>query len=219
MKYKCLILDHDDTVVDSTPHIHYPSMAEALKTLRPKDETISLENFITYSFNPGFSSMCKDILKLSEEEIEFQYNIWKSHTKKKVPEFYSGFPELLKEWKRVGGIICVASHSEAEQIERDYRLSCGFAPDKIFGWELGEERRKPKPYPILETMRYFKIKKEDILVVDDLKPGLDMARSCNTDFAAAAWSHAIPMIRDYMKNHSDYYFESVMEFKKFIFEE
>ena len=29
MKYKCLVLDHDDTVVDSTASIHYPAFLEA----------------------------------------------------------------------------------------------------------------------------------------------------------------------------------------------
>ena len=26
MRYKCLVLDHDDTVVDSTASIHYPAI-------------------------------------------------------------------------------------------------------------------------------------------------------------------------------------------------
>ncbi|HOK48860.1 MAG TPA: hydrolase, partial [Sedimentibacter sp.] len=30
MKYKCLVLDHDDTAVKSTPDIHYPSFVKAL---------------------------------------------------------------------------------------------------------------------------------------------------------------------------------------------
>ena len=35
MKYKCLVLDHDDTVVDSTAEIHFPSFIEYLKLTRP----------------------------------------------------------------------------------------------------------------------------------------------------------------------------------------
>lgn len=61
MKYRCLVLDHDDTVVKSTPDIHYPSFVEALKLLRPDMETLSLEEFVSYCFNPGFSELCKDI--------------------------------------------------------------------------------------------------------------------------------------------------------------
>ena len=35
MKYKCLVLDHDDTVVDSTAEIHFPAFVEYLKIARP----------------------------------------------------------------------------------------------------------------------------------------------------------------------------------------
>ena len=31
MKYKCLILDHDDTIVNSTATIHYPAFQEYMK--------------------------------------------------------------------------------------------------------------------------------------------------------------------------------------------
>lgn len=219
MKYRCLILDHDDTVVKSTPDIHYPSFVEALKLLRPDMKALSLEEFVSYCFNPGFSELCKDILKFNIDEQQCQYKIWKSYTKTKVPDFYPGFPELIKEYKKLGGIICVVSHSESEQIVRDYMLNCNLTPDLIFGWELEEHQRKPNPYPIIEIMRRFNLESNDILVVDDLKPGLDMARSCNTTFAGAGWSHVIPEITDYMKINSDYYFSTVDSFKKFVLSE
>ena len=36
MKFKCLILDHDDTVVASSEAIHYPSFIEYLKDYKPE---------------------------------------------------------------------------------------------------------------------------------------------------------------------------------------
>ncbi|EOR27152.1 HAD superfamily hydrolase [Clostridium sartagoforme AAU1] len=216
MKYKCLILDHDDTVTISTPNIHYPSFVEALKILRPNTKIITLEEFISSCFNPGFSELCKDILKFNKEEQAYQYKIWSSYTKSKIPDFYPGFPELIKEFKNLGGVICVASHSESEQIQRDYKINCGILPDKIFGWDLEDYKRKPNPYPIREAMKTFNLNKEDILVVDDLKPGLDMARTCNVDFASAGWSHIIPEIIDFMKENSNYYLSSVDELRNII---
>jgi phosphoglycolate phosphatase/pyrophosphatase PpaX len=191
-------------------------MVEALKALRPEENPISLEEFLTYSFHPGFSEMCKNILKLTDKEIEYQYKVWKSYTTKNIPDFYDGFPELIKKYKEAGGIVCVVSHSESQQIERDYRIKCGITPDLIFGWELGELQRKPNPYPILEIQTIFNLDKSDLLVVDDLKPGLDMAHSCAVDFAAAGWSHSIPQIIEHMKKHADYYFHSVKELSDFI---
>ncbi|AKA67913.1 HAD family hydrolase [Clostridium scatologenes] len=216
MRYRCLILDHDDTVAKSTPEIHYPSFVEALKTLRPKMKGLSLEEFVSYCFSPGFSELCKDVLKFNKVEQEYQYKVWKSYTKEKSPDFYPGFPNLIKEYKRLGGIICVVSHSESEQILRDYNLHCGLIPDLIFGWELEEYQRKPNPYPIIEIMKRFDLANNEILVLDDLKPGLDMARSCNVTFAGAGWSHIIPEIEDYMRTNSDYYFSTVETFKDFI---
>jgi phosphoglycolate phosphatase/pyrophosphatase PpaX len=192
---------------------------EAMKVLRPNMKPLSLEDFVSYCFNPGFLSLCKDILKLSEDEQEYQYKVWKSYTKTKVPDFYPGFPEIIKQYKESGGIICVVSHSESEQIARDYMLNCNFTPDLIFGWELEEHQRKPNPYPVLEIMKKFNLKSSDILVVDDLKPGLDMARSCNIKFAAAGWSHIVPEIKEYMGKNSDYYFSTVDSFNKFILSE
>jgi phosphoglycolate phosphatase/pyrophosphatase PpaX len=219
LKYSCLILDHDDTAVKSTPEIHYPSFIEAVKVLRPNMNPISLEDFVSYCFNPGFLSLCRDILKLNEKEQEYQYKIWRNYTKATVPDFYQGFPEIIKQYKNSGGIICVVSHSESRQIARDYRLNCGFTPDLIFGWELEEHQRKPNPYPVLEIMKKFNLNSSDVLVVDDLKPGLDMARSCNIKFAAAGWSHIVPEIKEYMVKNSDYYFSTVDLFSKFILSE
>lgn len=217
MRYKCLILDHDDTVVMSTPDIHYPSFVEVQKLLRPDMKPLSLEEFVSYCFNPGFAELCRDIMKFSEEEQEYQYKAWKDSANSKIPGFYAGFPELIIRYKEAGGILAVVSHSEKELIIRDYMLNCRLEPDLIFGWDQEEHKRKPSPYPVLEVMKSFELKSNEILVVDDLKPGLDMARSCNVEFAGAGWSHLIPEIKEYMKLNSDYYFSTVEDFREFIF--
>ncbi|MYL61547.1 hydrolase, partial [Virgibacillus halodenitrificans] len=50
----------------------------------------------------------------------------------------------------------------------------------------------------------------------DLKPGLEMARNSNVDFAAAGWSHSIPEIKEQMKRESKYYLETVEQFNRLI---
>ncbi|WP_270639437.1 hypothetical protein [Longibaculum muris] len=70
MKYKCLVLDHDDTIVNSTATIHYPAFIESLKILRPH-LTLTLEEYFYYNFEPGFSAFCHDVLHLTQEEMEF----------------------------------------------------------------------------------------------------------------------------------------------------
>src|SRR5699024_6368475 len=104
LKYKCLILDHDDTGVKSTPNIHYPSFVEALQDLRPNDEPITFEEFVRYCFNPGFSSLCTDIIKFTEEEQKHQQDVWKKYTASTVPDFYDLFAETILEFKKQGGL-------------------------------------------------------------------------------------------------------------------
>jgi len=217
MKYRCLILDHDDTVVQSTPEIHYPSFVEALRILRPEAKPLTIEEFVSYCFQPGFTQLCTEILRLTKEEQEQQYQIWKAYTGKTVPNFYPGMTELLSSFQAAGGLITVVSHSESTEIIRDYHQHCGFTPQLIFGWELVEEQRKPNPYPIQEILRQLKLEAHEVLVVDDLRPGLIMARRSKVDFAAAGWSHTIPAIREYMQAQADYYFPTVASFSEFIF--
>ena len=35
LKYKCIILDHDDTTVNSTAEVNYPALLDTLSHLRP----------------------------------------------------------------------------------------------------------------------------------------------------------------------------------------
>ncbi len=217
LKYKCLILDHDDTAVKSTPDIHYPSFVQALKEVRPNDKPITFEEFVGYCFNPGFSSLCKDIIQFADTEQQHQQKVWKKYTESTVPDFYELFPETIQEFKAQGGIVTVVSHSERSRIERDYSVHCGFLPDAILGWELEDHQRKPHPYPIKQILTRFDLQESDALVLDDLKPGMEMAKSCNIDFAAAGWSHSIPEIKQWMKAESNYYFETIKDFRDFVF--
>ena len=217
LNYKCLILDHDDTAVKSTPTIHYPSFLQVCKELRPQDEPITLEAFTTYCYDPGFIGMCREILQFSESELEHQQRIWRQHTEMNIPDFYEGFPEIVRSFKELGGIITVVSLSERSRIERDYKQHCGFIPDSVFGWELPEHQRKPNPYPIEQILSRYSLRNTDVIMLDDLLPGLQMARQCEVTFAAAGWSHTIPQIKEAMARQSDYYFEQVQQFSDLIF--
>ena len=53
MKYKCLIIDHDDTAVNSTPTVNYPAFVSALKKHRPQ-ESYTLEEFMDEVIKHGF---------------------------------------------------------------------------------------------------------------------------------------------------------------------
>lgn len=216
LKYKCLVLDHDDTVFDSTRDIHYPVFMNALKELRPEMK-MTLEEYNLACFDPGFGEFCSDVLKLTEEEMEYQLVNWDNYVKKHIPCYYEGFDKILKQQKAEGGLICVVSHSLSDNIKRDYLESFDIVPDMIFGWDMGDGCRKPDPFPLKEIMRKYKLKPEELLMVDDLKPGFDMAKRCNVDFACAGWEKNTPLIKEFMKKNCDYYFEDVDELYKLLF--
>ena len=136
MRYQCLVLDHDDTVVNSTATINYPAFVQTLQTLRP-DVHMTLDDFFSYSFEPGFGALCSDILGFSDAEMDIQYQTWLDYVRTHVPDTFPGMRDLLQRFHAAGGHICVVSHSVPENILRDYRarpahagahLRLGFRP-------------------------------------------------------------------------------------------
>ncbi|WP_163340300.1 HAD family hydrolase [Desulfopila sp. IMCC35008] len=219
IRYKCLILDHDDTVVDSTSSIHYPAHLEIMKRLRPEQTPVSLEEWFLKNYNPGIFEYYTDELGFDDEEIEQEYTIWREFTQTKIPEFYDGFMDMLAEYKARGGIITVVSHSDVDIIRSHYRHhsnSTPIEPEIIFGWHVDSEKRKPSPYPVECILDEFQITSEDALILDDLKPGVKMGGATGVSVAAAGWGHQIPEIRLDMEGICDFYFTRVDEFRTFL---
>lgn len=210
MKYKLLILDHDDTVVNSTPQVHYPAFMAALKQLRP-EVNYTLQEFMSLNFKHGFFGLMTDVLGFNEKELDFQEQVWREYMEYVIPTFFDMMPDLLRRYKSMGGVICVSSHSYDEYIMRDYVANCGIRPDAIFSCSLPEERRKPAPYAIDEAMRRFGVTKEEILVVDDLPTGQKMAAERGVDFAFAGWSRYDAELMDYMCKNAKYVLTEVYE--------
>ncbi len=221
LSYPCLLIDHDDTAVMSTPLMHYPAHVEALKRLRPGTQPIGLDGWLRKNFHPGIMGYLEGELGFNEEELKESYRIWREFTGAMVPAFFPGLLGLLGSFKSRGGILVVVSHSEVDMIERDYRAAAkgggaSVMPDLVFGWDVEEDRRKPHPYPVIEASERFGLAKTDILVLDDLKPGADMAAAAGVDFAAAGWGHAIPEIREALRGRCRWYFDTVEEFGRVL---
>ena len=116
LRVRCLVLDHDDTVVKSTPEINFPAFLRSLKDLR--GTTMSYEQFVEYNFDPGFYEMCADILHYTPEEIRYQEAEWERAAAVTIPAVYEGLPEILHTYMENGGKICVSSHSMRKTITR-----------------------------------------------------------------------------------------------------
>ncbi len=217
LKYKCLVLDHDDTVMNSTKHVHHPAFLVALEELRP-GVTMDLETYFRINFDPGFLPYCEDVLHFTPEESARELEIWRAYVKEHVPEVFPGIAEIMRTQIARGGYVCVASHSLKENILRDYVANGLPAPMLVYGWELPRELRKPNPYALDEIMRELDLKPEEILMVDDLKPGYDMANSRGVPFAAAGWAYDVPEIRQFLQENCPLYFDTPDALKRFLFD-
>ena len=102
---------------------------------------------------------------------------------------------------------------------RDYRAHDLPTPERIYGWDSDPERRKPAPWPIYQIERELGLRPEQLVVIDDLKPGKDMADRAGVDFIAAGWTHTLPHIIETMQRICPHYCRTVAELEALLLDE
>lgn len=217
MKFPCLVLDHDDTVVNSTATVHFPCFAEYTAKFFPKAKRYTLEEYILKNFSPGVYEFFHGEVGMTEDDMKREQAYWHEYVQHHVPQAYAGMRELLWDYVNAGGTICVVSHSLSPNILRDYRENGLPEPELVYGWEVPKERRKPQPYALFDIMEKLHFAPGEMLVLDDLKPGYDMARAANVPFAAALWSNDIPEIEAFMRGNCGLCFKTIAQFRDYLF--
>lgn len=217
MKFPCLVLDHDDTVVNSTATVHFPCFAEYTAKFFPKAKRYTLEEYILKNFSPGVYEFFHGEVGMTEDDMKHEQAYWHEYVQHHVLQAYAGMRELLWDYVNAGGTICVVSHSLSPNILRDYRENGLPEPELVYGWEVPKERRKPQPYALFDIMEKLHFAPGEMLVLDDLKPGYDMARAANVPFAAALWSNDIPEIEAFMRGNCGLCFKTVAQFRDYLF--
>ena len=219
LKYKCLVLDHDDTVVQSMKTLSYPFFLYELEQFRP-GEIISLEDYVLECHRIGFAELCRQRFRFTDEEMKIEHRQWMEYIMSHIPDPYPGISEIIHRQKEEGGLICVVSHSHADNISRDYAAHFGVQPDAIYGWELEPHQRKPNPWPLEDLMKKFRLKPEELLVVDDMKLAWQMANPGGVDVAFAAWGkQEFPELSQEMRRLCRYSFDQPRELEAFLFGE
>lgn len=216
LRYKCLILDHDDTVVNSTASIHHPAFVASLKHLRP-DVTLNFDEYMQMYCSIGMEKYCRDILNFSDEERKYEYVNWLKYVDDNIPKPFEGIPQIIEKQKELGGYVCVVSHSIKENIIRDYKKNNLVAPDLVYGGELPEDKRKPNIYPVTQIMEKLGLHSNELVIIDDLPIGYNMAKASGVDFIGACWSHNVPSIRSFMLENCEKSFFSPYELYKYLF--
>ena len=218
LKYPCLVLDHDDTVVQREATVNYPFFAYILDKFRP-GTTVTLEEYVHGCCNVGFADMCRQKYGFTEQELVDEYAGWQEYIKDHIPAPFPGIGQIIRRQKEEGGLVCVVSHSSVTNITRDYQTHFGMLPDDIFGWDYPEHQTKPNPWPLEQIMAKYNLKPEQLLVVDDLKPAWEMASKVKVPIAFAAWGREdYPQIVADMTRLCNYTFHSPKELEKFLFD-
>ena len=218
LKIPCLVLDHDDTVVQSESTVNFPYFCYILDHYRP-GTVITLQQYMDGCFQYGFADMCRKWYGFTEEELLEEYLGWKEFIMTHIPAPFPGMDRIIHRQKEEGGVICVVSHSCEDNITRDYQTHFGILPDDIFGWDLPEEKRKPSPWPMEQIMAKYGFTPEQMLVVDDMKPAWEMASKVGSPMAFAAWGRQdYPGIVAEMTGLCDYSFSSTEDLYEFLFD-
>lgn len=218
LKYPCLVLDHDDTVVQTERTIGYPYFRDFIERIRP-GKTLSFPEYVGDCNNMVFADMCREKWKFTEAELMEEYLGWKAYSRVHTPEVCKGIGRILKRQKELGGMVFVASLSTREIIERDFLHHFGFLPDAIYDYDLPAEQRKPNPFALTDIMEKYGFRPEQMLMVDDMKLGWHMARQIGVPTAFAGWSKAdFPELTEEMRRICDFSFDSTEELEKFLFD-
>jgi len=218
LKYPCLVLDHDDTVVQSEATVNYPFFCYILDQFRP-GKKITLDEYVNGCFRYGFADMCRVYYQFTEQELVDEYLGWQQYIKTHVPAPFPGIERIIRRQKELGGKVCVVSHSCIQNITRDYTEHFGILPDDIYGWDLPEEKRKPSTYPLEQIMEKYGFSPSQLLVVDDMKPAWEMASKAGVEIAFAAWGRKdYPEIIREMTGLCNYTFSSTTDLEAFLFD-
>ncbi len=218
LKFPCLVLDHDDTVVQSMKTMSYPFFLYGLTIFRP-GKSMSFHDYVEDCHHYGFAELCRVRFGFTDEELAREHKMWMDYVLCHTPDPYPGIDRILRRQKAEDGLICVVSHSAKDNILRDYDAHFGFRPDMVYGWDLPEDQRKPSPYPLQDIMKRYGLSPDELLVVDDMKLSCKMAAPLGVKVAYAGWNGlGVDSIDEEMEALCDYAFSSVEELENFLFD-
>ena len=219
LRYKCLVLDHDDTVVQTEKAIGYPYFKEYIERVRP-GHSLTYPEYVADCNNMIFADMCRRKWQFTDEELLEEYLGWKAYSLQHMPPIFPGIDRIIHRQKEEGGLVCVSSLSSRDNINRDYAEHFGMQPDVIYDYDLPQEQRKPNPYSLLDIMARYDLAPEEILVVDDLKLAWRMAHPLGVPVAFAAWGkQEFPELAEEMRSLCDFSFDTTEALEHFLFEE
>ena len=95
LRYPCLVLDHDDTVVQSEKDVNFPFFKYILNEFRP-GTTVTLEQYTAGCFHLGFAEMCRKWYGFTEQELVEEYQGWQRYIRTHTPAAFPGIGASIR---------------------------------------------------------------------------------------------------------------------------
>ncbi len=191
MGLKGVIFDVDGVIIDTAP-VHHKSWKETFKNYGIKKFTfLDFKNKIdgmprakgVLKIFPGLDE--KTVKKICEEkQIYFNGFLKKEGVKK-----FSSTVKLMKDLKKAGILLCMASSSKnARHILESEGIYDLFDADAE-----GSEVKRGKPYPdiFLKAAKKLKLKAEECIVIEDSQAGIDAAVAAKIKCVGVSREHAL----------------------------
>lgn len=179
MKYKALIFDIDNTLVNTLDM----NMIPLQKIIREeKGEEWTLEEVYHFASYPGMKVM---------EELEVNnpgevYARWVKYVNEYQASPYEGMNDVLKTLHKKLRFSVVSSKNK-KQYDIDV-VSLGLDDYmEVVVLEDDTSKHKPDPEPLLLCMERLGLNKEDVIYIGDAYSDLLASRNAGIDFAFAKW--------------------------------
>jgi beta-phosphoglucomutase-like phosphatase (HAD superfamily) len=191
-----------------------------MKAIRPAHVPCTLSEWFAINSAPGALAKYLERLNFTPEERKKEHHMWQVFMQTApVPSFYDGFVDLMKRVQALGSKVVVVSHSDVTQITRHYQTT-GMIPDAIFGQAADVTKMKPYAWPVTETLsKYPECSINDCCVIDDMAPGIVMAKETGTYPICAAWGPTYSCcaeVRHFMAQHAKAVCTSISDLAKIL---
>ena len=133
--------------------------------------------------------------------------MWREYVLKNNAPIFDGLKEVLTDYKKQGGIVVSHTHNHHDIVVRDFINLVGFEPDEIFSVDSDPEYVKPHTKSIDYLKNKYKLESKDMVMMDDLSYGYEMAKKASIDFIAPGFGIYSYDIKDFFLSGATYYIE------------
>ena len=204
MKYKALIFDIDNTLVNTLDMNMIPLQKIILEE---KGEEWTLEEVYHFASYPGMKVM-EELEVKNPEEV---YARWVKYVNEYKASPYDGMDNVLKTLHEKLRFSVVSSKNK-KQYDIDV-VSLGLDDYmEVVVLEDDTSKHKPDPEPLLLCMERLGLNKEDVIYIGDAYSNLLASRNAGIDFAFAKWGS----VESKDMNDSDYILEKVEDLLRLL---